>query len=46
MGDAGIEYVEGSIELLQVGSAKYAVDTHYASPVTGRDLPDLGEQDF
>jgi len=44
--NAGIEYVEGSIELLQVGSATYAVDTHYASPVIGRDLPDLGEQDF
>lgn len=44
--NAGIEYVEGSIELLEVGSAKYAVDTHYASPVTGRDLQDLGETDF
>ncbi|WP_294315096.1 RES domain-containing protein [uncultured Sphingomonas sp.] len=44
--NAGIEYIEDSIELLQVGSAKYAIDTHYASPVTVRDLPDLGEQDF
>jgi len=44
--NGGIEYVEGSIELLEVGSAKYAVDTHYASPVTGRNLPYLAEQDF
>lgn len=43
---AGLEYVGGSIELLEVGSAVYAVDTHYASPTTGPDLPDLHDPDF
>ncbi|MBX9727675.1 MAG: hypothetical protein K2X31_02100, partial [Sphingopyxis sp.] len=44
--NAGLEYVDGSIELLKVGSAVYAVDTHYASPSTGVDLPDLHGPDF
>lgn len=44
--NAGLEYVDGSIELLEVGSALYAVGTHYASPIAGRDLLDLDESDF
>jgi hypothetical protein len=44
--EAGLEYVDDSIELLEVGSAVYAVDTHYPSTITGRDLPDLHEPDF
>ena len=44
--NAGLEYVDGSIELLEVGSAVYATDTHYASPnmdlsVSGLDQPDF-----
>lgn len=35
----GLEYVDGSIELLAVGSAVYAVDTHYTSQ-------ELREDDF
>lgn len=44
--NAGLEYVDGSIELLEVGSAVYAVDTHYASPTLGLGLPVMGEPDF
>jgi hypothetical protein len=32
--------------VLEVGSVIDAVDTHYASPLAGRDLPDLDELDF
>lgn len=44
--NAGLDYVDGSIELLEVGSAVYAVDTHYASPTIGLALPELDERDF
>jgi len=44
--NAGLAYVDGSLELLEVGSAVYAVDTHYASPTTGLVLPDLDAPDF
>lgn len=30
--NAGLEYVEGSLDLLEVGSAVYAVDIHHSSP--------------
>ena len=43
--NAGLEYVDGSIELLEVGSAVYAVDTHYASPAT-LTAPDFDGPDF
>lgn len=44
--NAGLEYVDASIELLEVGSAVYAVDTHYASPMNSLTLPDLDGPDF
>lgn len=44
--NAGLEYVDGTIELLEVGSAVYAVDTHYASPTLDLSPDDLDEPDF
>ena len=44
--NAGLEYVDGSIELLEVGSAVYATDTHYASPAISLALPDMNAPDF
>jgi hypothetical protein len=41
--NAGLEYVESSIELLQVGSAVYAVDTQYVPQTTSIAPPDMEE---
>ena len=44
--NAGLKYVDGSIELLEVGSEVYAVDTHYASLAATLAPPDLDEPNF
>ncbi len=44
--NAGLEYVDGSVELLEVGSAVFATNTHYASPSTDLSVAGLDEPDF
>lgn len=44
--NAGLEYVAGSIELLEVRSATYRVDTHHSSPPAPEDFPDIDGPDF
>lgn len=44
--NAGLEYVDGSIELLEVGSAVYTTDTHYASPSIDLSVSNIDEPDF
>lgn len=44
--NAGLEYIDGSLELLEVGSAVYAVDMHYAAPTLEQGPEDMDEPDF